>query len=142
VHAGLDRQAVEHGMVVRTMDLVVWRAVVALHAWSPARVPEAFACVISPEDDRAGLDSMCAQGWPETPAEKEARGVGRDLDACTHFSQHVRRLEQRDAVSGVGECVRRGEATESCANDNDVEVEGGATATVEGRHLVEGYVCH
>jgi hypothetical protein len=113
----------------------------ALHARGPVGVPEAFAGVVPPKDDPAGLDCVSAQGWAEPPAEEESRRIGRDLDARTYLSQNARGLEQRDAVAGVCECVRHSEATETCADDDDVEAEGGATATVEGRYLFEGNVC-
>ena len=141
-HAGCGAgEAMEHGVVVRTMDVVVGRAVIAGHAVSPARVPHAHARVVSAKDDRGGLDAVRAQRGAEPPAEQEARRVGRDLDPRADVAQLARRLEQRDAVPGVRERVRRREPADSCADDDHVQAEGGAAPAVEGRDFLEGDFC-
>ena len=48
--------------VVRAMDVVVRRAVIAGHARAPACVPYAHARVVLPKDDRSGLDAVPAHG--------------------------------------------------------------------------------
>jgi len=52
----------------------------------------------------------------------------------------MRRLEQRDAVTGRCECVGRGEAINTHADGGDVEIEGGAAAIVETGQVFEGNV--
>ena len=130
----------EHGVIVRAMDVEIRRAVIAGHARAPARVPHAHARVVPPKDDRGGLDAVRAQRGAEAPAQQESRRVGRDLDPCADVAQLARRLEQRDAVPRLGERVRRREPAESRADDDDVEAEGGAATTVKGRYLLEGDV--
>ena len=130
----------EHGVVVRAMDVVVGRAVIAGHAGSPARVPHAHARVVSAKDDRGGLDAVRAQQGAQAPAEQEARRVGRDLDPRADVAQLARRLEQRDAVPGVRERVHRRETADSRAYDDGVQAEGGAAAAVKGRDLLDGDV--
>ena len=110
---------------------------VARRVWGPPRVPEALAFIVPPKEDRGWPDGVCTQGSTEAPAEKELRRVGRDLDPRAHLAQHMRTIERRDAVPVMWECVGRGEATNARADDDDVEVEGGAATIVEGRHLFE-----
>jgi len=134
-------EAMEHGVVVRAMDVVVRGAVIASHAVSPARVAHAHARVVPAKDDRGGLDAVRAQRGAEPPAEQEARRVGRDLDPRADVAQLACRLEQRDAVPGVRERVRRREPADSCADDDHVQAEGGAAPAVEGRDFLEGDFC-
>ena len=130
-HAGCGAgEAVEHGVVVGAMDVVVRRAVIAGHARAPARVPHARARVVPAKDDRGGLDAVRTQRGAETPAEEQARRVGRDLDTRADVAELARGLEQRDAVPCVRERVRRREAADSCADDDDVQAQGGAATTV------------
>jgi len=55
-------EPMEHRVVVRTMDVVVRRAMIASHIRAPARVPYAHARVVSTKDNRGGLDADRAQG--------------------------------------------------------------------------------
>ncbi len=66
----------EHRVVVRAMDVVVRRAMIAGHVRAPARGPYAHARVVSPKDDRGRLDGVSAQGGAEAPVEQESRRVG------------------------------------------------------------------
>jgi hypothetical protein len=58
------------------------------------------------------------------------------LDARAYVAESGGRLEERDAVSGVCERMGRGEAANACADDDDVETEGGAVAAVEWRDFL------
>ena len=141
-HAGRGaRKAEEHGVVVRAVDVVVWRPVVLGHACAPARVPDARTRIVSPEHDRRGLHGDRCEGRTEPPAVQDPRRVGGDLDAGAYVAEDGGGLEQRDAVPGVRERVSRGEAAEACADDDDVETERGAVAAVKWRDLLEGDVC-
>ena len=110
--------------------------VVVHHVWGPPRVPEALACIVLPKDDRGWLCGVCTR--PSGEGLKELRHVGRDVDPHAHLAQHMRRLEQRDAVTGRCECVGRDEAINTHTDGGDVEVEGGAAAIVETGQVFEG----
>ena len=141
-HAGgRAREAVQHRVVVRAVDVVVRRAVVVRHACPPGRVPYADARVVPPEYDRGRLDGARCERGAESPSEQQPRRVGRDLDSRAYVPEFARRLEKRDAVPRVRERVGGGEATETRADDDDVEAEGRALAVVEGWDFLEGYVC-
>ena len=141
-HAGgRAGEAVQHRVVVRAVDVVVWRAVVASHARAPGRVPDADTRVVPPEHDRGRLDGARCERGAESPSEQKPRRVGRDLDSRAHVPEFARRLEKRDAVPRVRERVGRGEPTETRADDDDVEAEGCAPAVVEGWDFLQGYVC-
>ena len=81
-------------MVVRAVDLVVQRTVVAHHVWDaalelePEALPGAW-CVLTNEDF-AGFDAVHAEGGSETPGEQEPRCVGWDSDSCTYATQYSR----------------------------------------------------
>ena len=68
----------EHRVVVRAVDLVVWRTVIVRHVGDRTLAPKALAHITLPEDDCSGLDAICAAGGAEMPAEQEPRHVGFD----------------------------------------------------------------
>jgi hypothetical protein len=96
----------QHRVVIRAMDVIVRRAVIACHMRAPARVPDAGPRVVPPEHDRRRLDGARCERGVESPSEQELRRVGRYLDARAHIAELTRRLEECDAVSGVRERVR------------------------------------
>jgi len=141
-HAGGSAcETEEQGVVIRAVDVVVRRTVIASHARAPARVPNAATRVIPTEDDRRGLHGDRCESGAQPPAVQEARRVGGDLNAGAYVAEDGGRLEERDAVSGVCERVGRGEAAEARADDDDVETERGAVAAVEWRDFLEGKMC-
>ena len=69
-YAGCSAGEVMEYRVVRAMDVMVRRAMIAGHARAQARVSYAHARVVSPKDDRSGFDAVLVGS---TPAQQESR---------------------------------------------------------------------
>jgi len=65
-------------MVVRAVDLVIRRTVIAHHVGDRTLAPKALAHITLLEDDCGGLDAICVAGGAETPAEQEPCHIGFD----------------------------------------------------------------
>jgi hypothetical protein len=58
------------------------------------------------------------------------------LDACTYVLENGDGLKERDAMSGMCECMGRGKTANACTDDDDVKRERGAVAAVERRDFL------
>ena len=130
VHSGIEpdaharggaRETEEHSVVIPTVDMVVWRAVIFNHACAPTLVPDTGTRIVSTEHDSRGFYRERCERLAEPPAVQESRRVGRDLETCAYVAENRCRLEERYAVSGVCERMCRGETADACADDDDVE---------------------
>jgi hypothetical protein len=65
---GGARETEKQGMVIRAVDLVVWRTVIFNHACTPTRVPDAGTRIVSTKNDRRWLDGDRRERLCKPPA--------------------------------------------------------------------------
>lgn len=85
----------------------------------------------SSKRDSLWHDRDLLQLLAQPPSDQYSRQVGRDLDACTDFTNRRRALDDGNAMPGMCECMRGGESPEAAAYDEDVERERCFAAVVE-----------
>ena len=74
-----------------------------------------------PHRDARRLVGRPAQGRAEAEPDQHGAGVRRELEARPDLGEAGAALDQRDRVARPGQGERRGEATDSCADDDDGE---------------------
>jgi len=134
-------EAVQEGVVVGAVDVVVWCAVLVVHGGATVTVPNTLACVVPAKDEGLGHDGCRGECLSETPADEQPRLVRRDLNASADVAESRGRLEECYAVAALCEAISGGKPAKACTDDDDVEAEWGAATVMKWEDLLDGCLC-